>query len=91
MVCVDDIWKVVDGVLGSLFAVGRYDFFLRRFSRAKVPVLEFHGVTGVLPHLDSFNISDFTFGTPHWRSEKLHINNGAVIHHIFLWWPLQWC
>ena len=97
MVCIDDIWKMVDRVLGSWLVDGRCGFLLRRLSRVEVPDLEFDGVPEVLPRSDSFNGNGFIFGEPLWRSAKLHISDGAasssgvkVIRHFFPWWLLWW-
>ena len=94
-VCIDDIWKMVDHVLGPWFVDGRCGFLRRCFSRAGVLDLEFDGVSGVLARSDSFNDNSFTLGEPPWRSAKLHISDGAasssgkeVIRHFFLWWLL---
>ncbi|KAE8790866.1 Pentatricopeptide repeat-containing protein [Hordeum vulgare] len=76
VICIDDIWKK-EGVLGSWFVDGRYDFLLRRLSRGGMSDLEFDGVSGVLPRSDSFNDKGFTFGEPPWKSAKLHISDGA--------------
>ena len=52
---------------------------LVRRRRARVPVLEFDGVSGVvLPRSDSFNGNGLSYGKLVWRSEKLMISDGAA-------------
>ena len=46
VVCIDDIWKMVNHVLGSWYMDGRYSFLLRHLSHVGVPDLEVDGMFG---------------------------------------------
>jgi hypothetical protein len=59
---------------------GCSDFLPQRCSRARVSVLEFNRVSEVmLPRSDFFNDNDFASDKLLWRSEKLLINDGAML------------
>ena len=99
MVCINDIWIMMDHVLGLWFVADSSGFLLRRLCRTGVSDLEFDGVSGdMLPRSDSFNGYGFASGKLLWRSVKLLISDGAasslgeeVICLFTLWWLLRWC
>ncbi len=64
LVYASDSWKMVHLVLSLWLKADSSGFLLRRHSRVGLSVLEFDGVSEVLPRYDSFDGYDLTFDEP---------------------------